>query len=90
MSQHSDITKVIISKAIKCNWNAVETCEHYSDILQAIEYDRSWENPQNIINMANYMLTQPDRLYGVSHTQISDWLTANMAGMICEKVRFER
>lgn len=89
MSQHADITKVVVSKAIKSNWNPVETCQLYLDVLNAIEYDDDeWANPKHIIGMADYMLTQKDGLYGVSHQQIIDWLNANMAGLVCEKVRF--
>lgn len=90
MSQHADITKVIVSKAIKSNWNAVETCEYYSNILEAIEYDIEWTNPQHIIDMTRYMLTQKDGLYGVSHKQIADWVITNMAGLTCGKNRFKR
>ena len=88
MSQHGEITKEIVSRAIKHNWSLAETKDHYECILGALEYDDDFSDVNHIINMADedvnhiihmadYMLTHIDGWYGVSHKQISDWKLTN-------------
>lgn len=82
MSQHADITKVVVARAIKSDWTPAETHGHYLAVLDALEYDDYMSHTSHIIDMANYMLTQKDGLYGVSHVQITDWLLANVSGLM--------
>jgi len=78
MSQHSDLTSVIVAKAIKSNWSLEETKEHYFDILSAAEYDEDFMDVEYIINKVDDMLyVQRDGLYGISHKQIAGWKLTN-------------
>lgn len=90
MSQHADLTKWNVANSIKNNLPAEAACESYAGMLAAAEYDDQWANPKYVIEMAEYMLTQKDGLYGVSHAQIVDWLQAEIGGLVISKVIFER
>jgi hypothetical protein len=76
MSQHADITKEILSRAIKYNLSH----EDASDLLESVLYAAGYEHPlragyQDVSSLAlSYLRSQKDGLYGVSHEQIDDWV----------------
>ena len=90
MSEHADLTSWNVADSIKNNLSAVDACESYKGMLAAADYDDQWANPKYIMEKAAHMLTQKDGIYGISHQQIIDWMQTNMAGLIIEKVIFER
>ena len=71
---HSDITGTIVAKAISKDWSRSETEEFYGDVMGAWEWDNEFCEFVHVERFAKYMLTQSDGLYGVSRTQIREWL----------------
>ena len=76
MSQHADITKELLAKAVKLNLSY----EDAADLLQSVLYAAGFEgdlaeaNASEMPNLAiAYLRSQKDGLYGVSHEQIDDW-----------------
>ena len=76
MSQHADITKELLAKAVKYNLSH----EDAADLLQSVLYAAGYEddladhNESHMPNLAlAYLRSQKDGLYGVSHEQIDDW-----------------
>lgn len=75
MSQHADITKECLAKAIKFNLSHEQAAELLNSVLVAAEYDEEWEvSEAQMPDLAfSYLRTQKDGLYGVSHDQIESW-----------------
>lgn len=77
MSNHADITKELLAKAVKFNLSH----EDAADLLQSILYAAGYEDdladhkasdmPELTLS---YLRSQKDGLYGVSHEQIDDWV----------------
>lgn len=80
MSQHADISKTILARAVKLNLSLKDTHELLADTLEAAEYeDRFIPSIQDIpIWVKSYILTQKDGLYGVTHEQTNNWLIGNL------------
>jgi hypothetical protein len=76
MSQHADISKEVLAKAVKFNLSHGQTAELLNAIFAAAEYDDEWEvSETEIPNLTHsYLRTQKDGLYGVSHAQINSWM----------------
>jgi len=77
MSQHADITKELLAKAVKFKLSH----EDAADLLQSVLYAAGYENEMadqkasDMPELANaYLRSQKDGLYGVSHEQIDDWV----------------
>jgi 20S proteasome alpha/beta subunit len=76
MSQHADITKEILSKAIKHNLSHEDAADLLESVLVAAGYedDLATYKAGDMPKLADsYLLSQKDGLYGVSHEQIMDW-----------------
>jgi hypothetical protein len=76
MSQHADITKEILSKAIKHNLSHADAADLLESVLLAAGYedDLADYKASDMPKLADsYLLSQKDGLYGVSHEQIMDW-----------------
>jgi 20S proteasome alpha/beta subunit len=80
MSQHADITKEILAKAVKHKLSH----EDAADVLQSVLYAAGYEDEmadQKASDMPglalSYLRSQKDGLYGVSHEQIDDWSLHN-------------
>jgi len=80
MSQHADITKEILSRAVKFNLSH----EDAADLLQSVLYAAGYEDEmadQKASGMPelalSYLRSQKDGLYDVSHEQIDDWALHN-------------
>ncbi len=89
MSQHSDLTTVVVKTAIKHDWNDLQTVQHFVDILEAAGFEDSFLNPRHILETLRYMVTQRDGVYGVTHEQINNWYSKNLGGLIVSDVLFE-
>jgi hypothetical protein len=89
MSQHGSFTRSFVAIAVKSNWDSEVTSKNYAELLDSLEYDRKFQNPQHIYDNAHYMLTQTDGIYGVSHKQLGDWLMREIAGLVVDQVLFE-
>ena len=76
MSQHADITKECLAKAIKFNLSHEQAAELLNSILVAAEYGEECEvSETQMPDFAfSYLRTQKDGLYGVSHDQIDSWM----------------
>jgi hypothetical protein len=76
MSQHADISKEVLAKAVKFNLSHEQTAELLNAIFAAAEYDEEYEvSESEIPNLTHsYLRTQKDGLYGVSHNQIDSWM----------------
>jgi hypothetical protein len=77
MSQHADITKEILAKAVKLNLSHEDAADLLQSVLYAAEYEdemaeHSARDMPNLVNA--YLRSQQDGLYGVSHGQIDDWV----------------
>ena len=77
MSNHADITKELLAKAVKFNLSH----EDAADLLQSILYAAGYEDDlpdhkaSDMPELAlSYLRSQKDGLYGVSHEQIDDWV----------------
>lgn len=79
MSQHADITKECLAKAIKFNLSHEQAAELLNSVLVAAEYDEEWEvSETQMPDFAfSYLRTQKDGLYGVSHDQIDSWMKSS-------------
>jgi hypothetical protein len=80
MSQHADIIKEILSRAVKFNLSH----EDAADLLESVLYAAGFEEglyDQKASDMPElalaYLRSQKDGLYGVSHNQIDDWVLNN-------------
>jgi hypothetical protein len=73
MSQHADLTTTIVSFAVKVDLDYIAARELYQDILGDCEYPEALQSHLYLRDMARYMLTQKDYLYGISHEQIRVW-----------------
>jgi 20S proteasome alpha/beta subunit len=77
MSQHADITKELLAKAVKFNLSHEDAADLLQSVLYAAGYedDLAEHNANDMPNLANaYLRSQQDGLYGVSHGQIDDWV----------------
>lgn len=76
MSQHADITKEILAKAVKLNLSHEDAADLLSSVLYAAEYedDLAEHKASDMPELAlSYLRSQKDGLYGVSHEQIDAW-----------------
>jgi len=76
MSNHADITKELLAKAVKFNLSHEDAADLLQSILYAAGYedDLATASASDMPNLANaYLRSQKDGLYGVSHEQIDDW-----------------
>jgi 20S proteasome alpha/beta subunit len=76
MSQHADITKELLAKAVKFKLSH----EDAADLLQSVLYAAGYEDKMADRKASDmhdlaliYLRSQKDGLYGVSHEQIDDW-----------------
>jgi hypothetical protein len=77
MSQHADITKEILSKAIHHNLSHEAAADLLESVLVAAGYedDLATYKAGDMPDLAlSYLRSQKDGLYGVSHEQIDDWV----------------
>lgn len=77
MSQHADITKELLAKAVKLNLSHEDAADLLECVLYAagFEGDLATASARDMPNLMNaYLRSQQDGLYGVSHSQIDDWV----------------
>lgn len=76
MSQHNDILKHEIAAGIQDGLPVVRIVQRIQDILGALEWDEVTVEtvPYDSVNVAKWMATQKDGLYGVSHKQLNDFI----------------
>lgn len=75
MSQHADLIKHSVSKSIKVGNSWAMTLECANDLLDTAEYDEDFYlDDKKLTAQCEYMLTQSDGLYGVSHFKIKEFL----------------
>ena len=77
MSQHADITKEILAKAVKFNLSHENAADLLTSVLIAADYDDDLAeySASDMMHLVNsYLLSQKDNLYGVSHAQIQEWI----------------
>jgi hypothetical protein len=80
MSQHADITKELLAKAVKLNLSHEDAADLLESVLYAagFEDDLATASASDMPNLVNeYLRSQQDGLYGVSHNQIDDWVLNN-------------
>lgn len=76
MSQHADITKELLAKAVKLNLSHEDAADLLQSVLYAAGYDEDLADHKasDMPDLAlTYLRSQKDGLYGVSHEQIDDW-----------------
>ncbi len=75
MSQHADICNAVIPREIARGSTREETLSCVNAVLEVLEYDDKFLlNSEDLKRHAEYLLTQKDFLYGVSHAQIQKFL----------------
>ena len=76
MSQHNDILKHEIAAGIQDGLPVVRIVQRIQGIMGALEWDEVTIEtaPYDSVNVARYMATQVDGLYGVSHKQLHDFI----------------
>jgi len=80
MSQHADITKEILSRAVKFNLSHEDAADLLESVLYAAGYEEGLydQKASDMPELAlSYLRSQKDGLYGVSHEQIDDWALHN-------------
>jgi len=80
MSQHADITKELLAKAVKFKLSHEDTADLLECVLYAagFEDDLATGTASDMPELAlSYLRSQKDGLYGVSHEQIDDWASHN-------------
>jgi hypothetical protein len=77
MSQHNDILELEIAGGIQDGLSPIRIVQRIQGILSAIEWDEVTIEtvPYDCVNVARYMVTQKDGLYGVSHKQLHSFIT---------------
>ena len=81
MSQHNDILKFEIAEGIQDGLSPTRIVQRIQGIMSALEWDESTIEivPYDSVNVARWMVTQTDGLYGVSHEQLNDFIN-NLKG----------
>ena len=78
MSEHSNLLTLGISKGIRNKNTASDILTDIGDLLSVLEYEDSWcDGPilkKHVYNHAEWMRTQKDGLYGISHTQLDNFI----------------
>ncbi len=77
MSQHADIVIEVTSKAVKYNLSHEDAADLLQSVLCAAGYEDelaeySKEDMPSLVS--GYLRTQKDGLYGVSHSQMDEWI----------------
>lgn len=77
MSQHADITKEILAKAVKLNLSHEDAADLLTSVLYAAGYEDdmadAFEHEMGHL-VYSYLRNQKDGLYGVSHQEIENWI----------------
>ena len=79
MSQHSDLLTYSISKGLRNKATVEVILADIGDLLTVLEYEDTWCSApilhQHVYSHAQWMRTQKDGLYGISHKQLDDFIT---------------
>lgn len=77
MSQHNDILKHEIAAGIQDGLSPIRIVQRIQNVLGALEWDEITVEtvPYDSVNVAKWMATQKDGLYGVSHKQLHSFIT---------------
>lgn len=91
MSQHADITRVIVCKAIKENWSAYSLCEHYSAVLESLEWDKEFCHPKHILQFIQYVYEMNYfTTYGFHEVNFRKWVQENLNALETECDKFDK
>ena len=76
MSQHNDILKFEIAEGIRDGLSPTRIVQRIQGTLGALEWDEVTIEivPYDCVNVARWMVTQTDGLYGVSHKQLNSFI----------------
>ena len=81
MSQLGSSLRVIIRHGVKHQLSFEETFSFADALYCSLEWDMTEEElEEDMRSQAEYMLTQSNGLYGVSHTDIRLWLVKKYSG----------